>query len=373
MTGIDVLAAEGFARLRGKRIGLLTNHTGRARSGASTIDLLHDVEDVELVALFSPEHGIRGVEDARVPSTTDTLTGLPIHSLYSDTRRPSPASLVGLDAVVVDLQDVGARFYTYASTLAYMMEEAARADVEVIVLDRPNPIGGVQVEGPLLDAGAESFTAYFRMPIRHGMTIGELARLFNEEAGIGATLSVVELTGWRRDMWFDETGLSWVNPSPNMRNLNEATLYPGIGAIETTNLSVGRGTATPFEQIGAPWIDGARLAADLNGRHVPGIRFYPVTFTPTSSVYAGEACQGVFMLVTDRESLRPVRVGMEVASALERLHGADFELERADRLLGSAETLRRVQLGEDPAAVARAWAPDEARWRSLRAEYLVYR
>jgi uncharacterized protein YbbC (DUF1343 family)/CubicO group peptidase (beta-lactamase class C family) len=373
LTGIDVLLAEGFARLRGRRVGLVTNQTGRSRGGASTIDLLKDAKGVELVALFSPEHGIRGVLDAAVSSSRDDKTGLPIHSLYGQTLRPTSEMLAGIDTIVIDLQDIGVRFYTYVSTMAYVMEEAAKRKIAVVVLDRPNPINGFQVEGPTLPREALGFTAYYPMPIRHGMTIGELATLFNAENKIGAGLAVVQLKGWRRAAWFDETGVPWMNPSPNMRNLNEATLYPGIGAIEGTNLSVGRGTDTPFEHIGAPWIDGVQLAGELRARRLPGIRFYPVTFTPASSKYAGETCQGVFMVIADREALRPVRVGLEIAAALARLYPRDFKIEAAERLFGSRAALQRVQAGEDPAAVAASWAGDEARWRLLRAKYLLYR
>lgn len=372
--GIDVLAARGFAPLAGKRVGLVTNHTGLARDGTSTIDRLHAAPSVTLAALFSPEHGIRGILDADVPSSRDERTGLPIHSLYGETRRPTEAMLAGLDAIAIDLQDIGARFYTYATTMAYVMEEAAKRDIEVVVLDRPNPVGGWQVEGPPADDAAVGFTAYLAsMPVRHGMTLGELARLFNAERGIGASLTVVEAEGWRRDAWFDQTGLRWVNPSPNMRNLTQAALYPGIGAIEWSNVSVGRGTDQPFEQIGAPWIDGARLAAHLNARRLPGVRFYPVAFTPTSSKYAGERCDGVFMIVTNRAALSPVRVGLEIAGALWTLHGASYQMENTDRLLGSRASLERVRAGEDPAAVAASWASAEARWRLLRAPYLLYR
>ncbi|HEU4694439.1 MAG TPA: exo-beta-N-acetylmuramidase NamZ domain-containing protein, partial [Vicinamibacterales bacterium] len=246
LNGIDVLRAEGFARLKGKRVGLVTNHTGRARDGATTIDLIHSAKDVKLVALFSPEHGIRGILDEKVASSTDEKTGLPIHSLYGDTRRPTAAMLEGIDTVVVDLQDIGTRFYTYMTTMAYVMEEAAKKNIAVMVLDRANPIGGVQIEGPMLDEGQVSFVGYMPMPIRHGLTMGELAQLFNAEKKIGAALTVVSARNWRRDFWFDETGLPWINPSPNMRNMTEAALYTGIGAIESTNVSVGRGTDTPF-------------------------------------------------------------------------------------------------------------------------------
>ncbi len=374
LTGLDVLRARDFAPLRGKRVGLVTNHTGRARDGATTIDLLHGARDVTLVALFSPEHGIRGILDASVPSEKDDRTGLTINSLYGDTRRPTPQMLEGIDTLVIDLQDVGARFYTYTTTMAYVMEEAAKHKIAVVVLDRPNPVDGFHIEGPTLDKAVAGFTGYFpTMPVRHGMTLGELARLFNAENKIGADLTVVEMMNWKRDEWFDDTGLPWINPSPNMRNMVQATLYPGIGAIEGTNLSVGRGTDTPFEQVGAPWIDGVTLADALNARGLPGIRFYPVRFTPASSKYAGQECQGVFMIVTDRLALRPVRVGAEIASLLHKMYGAQYELEAAERLLGSKDVLTRIRAGDDPAAIAASWAAGEAKWRLLRAKYLIYR
>ena len=372
-TGLDVLRAQGFAPLVGKRVGLVTNHTGRARDGATAIDLLFAAKDVKLAALFSPEHGIRGILDASVPSEVDEKTRLPIHSLYGETRRPSTAMLEGLDAMVIDLQDIGARFYTYTTTMAFVMEEAAKRKLPVFVLDRPNPVNGWQIEGPALDKDAASFVGYFpAMPIRHGMTLGEMARLFNAENKIGAALTVVPMKNYRRDDWFDDTALPWINPSPNMRNLNEAVLYPGIGAIEGTNVSVGRGTDTPFEHVGAPWIDGVRLADVLNARALPGIKFYPVRFTPASSKYAKQECQGVFMIVTDRVALRPVRVGLEIASALSRLYPAEYQLDAAARLLGSRDALARVKTGDDPAAIAGSWGAAEARWRLLRAKYLLY-
>ena len=372
-TGIDVLRAGSFALLKGRRVGLVTNHTGRARDGATTIDLLHGAKDVTLVRLFSPEHGIRGILDSSVPSTTDEKTGLTIYSLYGDTRRPNDAMLEGIDTMVFDLQDIGARFYTYMTTMAYVMEEAAKRRIAVVVLDRPNPIDGYQVEGPTLDKTALGFTGYFPMPIRHGMTLGELAKLFNAENKIGADLTVVAMKNWNREQWFDSTGLPWINPSPNMRNLIQATLYPGIGAIEGTNLSVGRGTDTPFEQIGAPWIDGVALSDALNARNLAGIRFYPVRFTPASSKHANAECGGVFMIVTDRLAIRPVRVGVEIAAMLQKLYGAKYELEAAERLFGSKEGLARIRAGEDPNAIVAMWSQGESRWRSMRTKYLLYR
>ena len=371
--GIDVLRAGGFAALKGLRVGLLTNHTGRARDGAATIDVLAAAPDVKLTALFSPEHGIRGILDAVVPSTHDAKTDLPIHSLYGDSRRPTDAMLAGLDAIVIDLQDVGARFYTYMTTMAYVMEEAASRKIKVFVLDRPNPIGGVHIEGPVLDPDAVSFIGYLpAMPTRHGMTLGELARLFNAEKKIGADLTVVAMRNWRRDAWFDDTGLMWIGPSPNMRNLYAATLYTGLASFESANLSVGRGTDTPFEHIGAPWIDGVRLAEALNARAIPGVRFYPEQFTPNASKFANELCQGVFIVVTDRNAVRPVRVGVEIASALLRLFPGKFEIDSSLRLFGSASGLARLKSGDDPAAIAATWSGGEARWRLLRAKYLLY-
>jgi uncharacterized protein YbbC (DUF1343 family)/CubicO group peptidase (beta-lactamase class C family) len=373
LTGIDVLRADGFVALKGLRIGLLTNHTGRARDGATAIDLLAKAPGATLAALFSPEHGIRGILDAKVPSTRDERTGLPIHSLYGETQRPTAETLNGLDAIVIDLQDVGARFYTYITTMAYVMEEAAPRKIKVIVLDRPNPIGGVQIEGPTLDEAARGHTGYLpAMPIRHGMTMGELARLFNAERKIGADLQVIAMRSWTRDAWFDETGLGWISPSPNMRNLHQATLYPGVAAFESTNLSVGRGTDTPFEHLGAPWIDGPKLADALNARQIPGVRFYPVRFTPTSSKFANEECQGVFMIVTDRNALRPVRMGVEIASALMRLFPGSLQIDLAARLFGSVAGLGRIKAADDPANIAASWSAGEARWRLLRAKYLLY-
>lgn len=372
LTGIDVLARDGFKQLRGKKVGLITNHTGRSRDGQTTIDLLHTAPGVELVALFSPEHGIRGILDSNVPAERDEKTGLTIYSLYGDTRRPTDAMLAGIDTLVIDLQDVGVRFYTYQTAMAYAMEEAAKRKIAVVVLDRPNPINGWQIEGPTSQPSKE-YISYFEMPVRHGMTMGELAKLFNEENKINVTLTVIPVENWKRDYWYDETGLPWINPSPNMRNLNQAALYPGIGAFEYANVSVGRGTDQPFEQFGAPWIDGPRLAAALNAKRLPGIRFYPITFTPKSSKYANEECQGVFMVITNRSALQPVRMGLEIVSALSTMFGDKFDPSTTWRLFGTPEPIERVRKGEDAATVAAKWTADEARWRRLRAKYLIYR
>ena len=370
--GIDTLRSDGFASLAGQRVGLVTNQTGRASDGSTTIGLLSAAPNVELRRLFSPEHGIRGELDTTIPDGVDELTGVTVHSLYGDARRPTSAMLDGLDAIVIDLQDAGARFYTYAATMAYVMEEAAARGLRVVVLDRPNPINGMAVEGPLLDEEARGFTGYLSMPIRHGLTMGELAGLFNAEGNIDADLQVVPMQDWRRRLWYDETGLTWTDPSPNLRSVTQAALYPGIGAIEGANLSVGRGTDTPFEQLGAPWIDGRELAAALSARPVAGVRFYPVAFTPTSSNYAGQRCEGVRITVTNRDVLPAVRVGLEIAAALHRLYPTEFDLDGAGRLLGSDDAVARLRAGHDPSEIAADWAEGERAWRDRVAPYLLY-
>ncbi|HYJ86097.1 MAG TPA: exo-beta-N-acetylmuramidase NamZ domain-containing protein, partial [Pyrinomonadaceae bacterium] len=372
MTGIDVLERDGFKQLNGMRVGLITNHTGRNRAGRATIDVLHKAPNVKLVALFSPEHGIRGLADEKISDSKDDRTGLPVYSLYGETRRPKTEQIKDLDALVFDIQDIGTRFYTYISTLGYVMEEAAKAKVPVFVLDRPNPIGGVDVEGPVGDPDKSSFTAYHTIPVRHGMTIGELGKLFNEQRKIGCDLRVIKMDGWRRSMWLDETNLTWVNPSPNMRSLTEATLYPGVGLLETTNVSVGRGTDTPFEVVGAPWIDGQKLADHLNNQRIAGLRFVPVHFTPKASVFKGEECGGINILVTDRARFRPVISGLEIAAALRKLYPSDWKVDSYLRLLVNSDTLERLKRGESAAEIARTWSAKLDEFRTARTKMLLY-
>ncbi|MGH9679016.1 MAG: exo-beta-N-acetylmuramidase NamZ family protein, partial [Candidatus Acidiferrales bacterium] len=304
LTGIDVLEAQGFAPLKGKRIGLITNQTGIDRNGRSTIDLLAHTPGVKLVALFSPEHGIRGVLDEHVPSTTDAGTGLPVFSLYGDTDRPTEAMLTGMNALVFDIQDAGVRFYTYIATMGYAMEAAAAHHMEFYVLDRPDPLGGERVEGPMLDRGLTGFTGYFPMPVRMGMTLGEMAKMFNVEKKIGCYLHVIRVENWRRSEFFDETRLPWVNPSPNLRSSGVEILYPGLEILQAGGVSVGRGTELPFGRLGAPWIRGRSFAAELNRRAILGVRFEPDRFTPNSGLYKGQLCQGARITVTDRAALQ---------------------------------------------------------------------
>ena len=372
LTGIDVLERDGFKQLAGLRIGLVTNHTGRNREGRQTIDVLNKAPGVRLVALFSPEHGIRGLADEKISDSKDEATGLPIYSLYGETRRPKAEQMKDLDALVYDIQDVGARFYTYISTLGYIMEEAAKKKLPVFVLDRPNPIGGIEVEGPIADSDKLSFTSYHTIPTRHGLTIGELAQLFNRQRKIGADVRVIKMEGWRRSMWFDETNLTWVNPSPNMRSLTEATLYPGVGLLETTNVSVGRGTDTPFEIVGAPWIQGDKLADALNQRSIPGVRFVPLRFTPNASVFKNEQCGGVNIIITDRGAFRPLLTGIEMALALRKLYPNDWKVDSYLRLLVNADTLDRLKRGETARDIVNSWNNSLQEFRRARAEVLLY-
>ncbi|HVN39341.1 MAG TPA: serine hydrolase [Myxococcota bacterium] len=371
-SGLEVLRASDFAPLRGLRIGLITNHSGVDPDGRRSIDLLRQAPGVTLAAVFSPEHGLNGDADENVASGIEPATGLPLYSLYGSVTRPTDAMLQGLDALVFDVQDAGARFYTYISTLGYALEAAARKGLAFYVLDRPDPIGADRVEGPLLDPGRESFTAYFPLPVRHGMTVGELARMFDGEKGLGARLTVIPMAGYARALWYDETGLPWVDPSPNLRSLTEAALYPGVAWVEGANVSVGRGTATPFELLGAPWIDGKALAAYLDGRRIPGVRFEPEEFVPRDSVYRDRLCRGVRILLTDRRTLDSPALGVEILSALWRLHARRFEIDRTLGMVGSRAVLDAIRQGQDPRAIVASWRQPLARFERLRQKYLLY-
>jgi uncharacterized protein YbbC (DUF1343 family)/CubicO group peptidase (beta-lactamase class C family) len=379
--GIDVLEDHGFREIHANsaqpvRVGLVTNHTGLDAKGERTIDVLAHAPGVKLEAIFSPEHGIAGKADTTdIANSRDAATGVPVYSVYGDTdakRRPDPEVLKGLDVLVYDIQDVGVRFYTYETTLGYFLEAAAKAGKELVVLDRPNPVNGAFVQGPVADPDRESFVSYWRTPVRHGMTAGEVARMFNAERGIGARLSVVKMEGWMRGDWFDSTGAMWVSPSPNMRSLNEATLYPGLGMIEGTNVSVGRGTDTPFELVGAPWVKAEELARSLNERAIPGVRFVPQEFTPASSEYAGQKCGGVNLVVTDRNALDAPELGLEIAAALSKLYPHDYKTEGLDRLMVSKVSMDALALGEDPRRIAEGWREGIDSFEKMRKPYLLY-
>ncbi|MFZ0294235.1 MAG: serine hydrolase [Candidatus Sulfotelmatobacter sp.] len=379
-TGIDVLEEHGFDVLqiagRKKRIGLLTNQTGVDAGGQRTIDVFAQAPGVSLDAIFSPEHGVTGTLDTTdVNNSKDAATGIPVYSVYGTkdaARRPPPDVLKQLDAVVIDIQDAGVRFYTYETTLGYFLEAAASAGIEVIVLDRPDPITGSFVQGPVSDAGAENFTNYWTVPVRHGMTMGELAKMFNTERNINAKLMVVAIEGWQRGDWFDSTGLTWVNPSPNLRSVTAAALYPGVGLIEYTNVSVGRGTDTPFEVLGAPWMKSRELAAYLNARGIAGVRFVPVAFTPTSSNYAGQKCEGVNLVLTDRNALDGPELGIELAAALRKLYPVDYKMERLTELLVNQAAYDGLVAGKDPRRIAQDWQEELNKFEELRKKYLLY-
>jgi len=373
LTGIDCLVRDRFAQLAGRRVGLITNHTGLDRHGARTADLLHDAPAVHLVALFSPEHGMRGkLDQARIEDARDPSTGLPIHSLYGDACRPSAAQLAGLDTLVFDIQDIGTRFYTYISTMGLAMEAAAEHGLRFVVLDRPNPIGGLAVAGPVLEAGRESFVGYHRLPVRHGMTAGELARMFQAERGWTLDLQVIRMAGWRRADYWDATGLRWVDPSPNMRSLTQAVLYPGVGLLETTNVSVGRGTDTPFEVVGAPWIDGLRLARELSERRLPGVVFVPIRFTPDASKYAGESCGGINIVITDRRRFRSVETGLRIACVLRYLYPKKWQMERYQRLLANEKAWRTIRDGCDRETVRSLTRLGLDDFLARRKQFLLY-
>jgi len=379
--GIDVLEQRNFDALktpgtRVPRIGLVTNQTGVDSRGRRTIDVLGHAAGLQLAAIFSPEHGITGAVDTTdIPNFKDEATEVNIYSVYGDTdtkRRPSLEVLRNLDVLVFDIQDAGARFYTYETTLGYFLEAAAKAGKPIVVLDRPNPINGAYVQGPVSDAGQESFVNYYAIPVRHGMTIGELAKLYNTEKHINANLTVVPMKGWMRGDWFDSTGQVWVNPSPNLRSLEEAALYPGVALLEGTNVSVGRGTGTPFELIGSPWIDSQELAGYLNARNIAGVRFVPTIFTPISGTYARQQCNGIHIMLTDRETLDAPELGIELAAALHKLSPLGFDMVRMNQLLVNKAVFTALQAGEDPRRIADDWRDGIDQFMQVRTKYLIY-
>jgi uncharacterized protein YbbC (DUF1343 family)/CubicO group peptidase (beta-lactamase class C family) len=371
-TGADLLEASHFAPLKGLRVGLITNSAAVDSVGRGLLQVMSAAPDVRLVALFTPEHGFSARAEVSVAPGVERESGIATFSLYGATRRPSSEMLAGIDALVFDLQDSGARFYTYPTTMAYAMEAAARHGIEFFVLDRPNPISAAIVQGPVMDSDLRSFTGYFAMPTRHGMTIGELAEMFNSENRIGVRLHVIAMRGYRRDYWFDQTGLAWLAPSPNLRTLAQATLYPGVAMLEGTNLSVGRGTDTPFELVGAPWIAPGSLSSYLGARGIAGVHFMPADFTPASSALAGRACHGVRIVLDDRAALNSPELGIELAAALHHLYPREFDLEKALAMVGSKRVLARIAAGEDPRAIVAGYNPELLRFRLLRAQYLLY-
>jgi uncharacterized protein YbbC (DUF1343 family) len=372
-TGLDVLEAQKFAPLRGKHIGLITNHTGLDFQERTTINVLAHAPGVQVVALFSPEHGIAGHSDEKLPSSKDASTGLPIFSLYGDHLRPTDEMLQGIDALVFDVQDAGVRFYTYTTTMAYCMEEAAKRNIAFFVLDRPNPLNGDVVEGPMLDAEKTSFVAYYPLPVRYGLTIGELAQFFNTENHINAQLHVIPMRNWHRNYFFESTGLKWIPPSPNLRTLKGALLYPGLEILQNAGVSVGRGTEAPFEEFGAPWINGEEVAASLNAKNLPGVHFVNQPFIPVSGLYAGQHCGGVGVRVTGRVALRSMRVGLEIAAELKKKYPDHFDVTKILLLLGNDSTIQQLQAGSPVVEIIASWVKDLAAYDAARRRYFLYK
>jgi uncharacterized protein YbbC (DUF1343 family)/CubicO group peptidase (beta-lactamase class C family) len=369
--GIDILVAERFAPIRGLRIGLITNHTGIDKSGNPTIDLLRSAPGVSLVALFSPEHGIRGEADESVSDSRDPVSGLPLYSLFGERTRPSPGQLAGLDALVYDIQDIGARFYTYESTLGLAMEAAAVANLKFFVLDRVDPVGGAAVEGPLLE-GKTGFVGYHPVVVRPGMTVGELALMYKDEKHLPVDLHIVKVRDWLRSEWQDEAGLPWINTSPNIRSLTEAGLYSGVALLERTNVSVGRGTTTPFEVFGAPYIDEGMLIETLRSLHLEGVAFAPVAFTPDASVNKGQLCHGARISLTDRTAFSAVRTGVAIVKTLHDLYPSAFDVEKVDDLLRHPPTIDAIRTAKTLDEIVSLWQPGREAFEARRAKYLLY-
>jgi len=372
-TGLDVLEAQKFAPLRGKHIGVITNHTGLDSQGRSTVDVLSHATGVQVVALFSPEHGLAGRNDENVASSKDPSTGLPVYSLYGETRRPTEEMLKGIDALVFDVQDAGVRFYTYTATMGYCMEEAAKHNIAFFVLDHPNPLGGEIVEGPMLDADKTNFVGYFPMPVRYSLTIGELAQLFNGENHIGADLHVISMRNWHRNYFFESTGVKWIPPSPNLRTIKGSIVYPGIEILQSAGVSVGRGTQTPFEEFGAPWLNGDEVAAELNLRHLPGLHFAGQPFIPVVGLYSGQRCGGVAIRIIDRFAVRSMRLGLEIAAILQKLYPKQFNSAKLIELVGNADTMQQLQAGTAPERIVASWSESLSAFDKVRRKYFLYK
>ena len=373
LTGIDVLQQTNFAALQDKRIGLITNHTGIDRNWRTTIDILHRAPQVNLVALFTPEHGIRGDTTGAIASYRDRRTSLPVYSLYGETRRPTAAMLSGLDVLIFDIQDIGTRFYTYIGTMKNCMEEAAKHGLAFIVLDRPNPLNGIAVQGPVL-AAEHTFelAGIYELPIRHGMTTGELARLFSGEDQMNLELTVIPLQGWDRRMWFDETRLPWINPSPNIRSFTQAALYPGIGLLERINVNNKRGLDRPFEMFGAPWINGRALADELHKYHCKGIGFIPIRFNSSKGIYKDQLCEGVSIELCDRDTYQPVESGLAIIQALYQLYPDQLDIDKLWHLLRSEAIINAIKSGQDFKTIPAIWQEDLDSFKQIRKQYLLY-
>jgi len=372
-TGLDVLESQKFAPLRGKHIGIITNHTGLDSQGKSTIELLAHAPGVQVVAIFSPEHGLGGQLDERLSSSKDPSTGLHVFSLYGETLRPTDEMLKGVDTLVFDIQDAGVRFYTYTVTMAYAMEEAAKRNIAFYVLDRPNPLGGEIIEGPMLDPDKTNFVAYFPIPVRYALTIGELAQFFNSENHINTDLHVIAMKNWHRNYFFESTGVRWIPPSPNLRTLKGSIVYPGLEILQSAGVSVGRGTEAPFEEFGAPWMDGEKVASALNAAHLPGLKFVSQPFIPVTGLYAGKRCNGVGIRIGDRGAVRSMRMGLEIAALLQKMYPQNFDVSKTIVLLGNSETVQKLAEDASPPEIVASWQASLSDYDKTRRRYLLYK
>lgn len=376
LTGLDVLERDGFRQLAGKKVGLITNQTSVDQNGVNAVDVFSKAGNFTLKAIFSPEHGFRGTEEggAYIENSSDPVTGVPVYSLYGKNKqRPAPEMLRGLDVIVFDIQDIGARFYTYLTTMGYAMEEASRAGIPFMVLDRPNPIGGL-VEGPVLEKGVSAFTAYFPVPTRHGFTAGEMALFHKDHMHLDMDLTVVKMEGWTRNMFFDQTGVVWINPSPNIRNVDAEVLYPGLGCFEAANVSVGRGTDRPFLWFGAPWMKAGKIARKMNQAGLKGVKFTVQKLTPAKDIYEGKACEGIRIDVTDKASVRALDVFAEAAYWLRQYNKRDFALKPEEilKMTGSSEFYKLLEDGKKPAEIIAAFEKSSAAFRDGAVKFRLY-
>lgn len=376
LTGLDVLERDGFKQLAGKKVGLITNQTSVDQKGVNAVDVFSKAGNFTLAAIFSPEHGFRGTEEggAYIENSSDPVTGVPVYSLYGrNKQRPTPEMMRGLDVIVFDIQDIGARFYTYLTTMGYAMEEAANAGIPFMVLDRPNPIGGL-VEGPVLEKGVSAFTAYFPVPTRHGFTAGEMALFHKADRNLKMDLTVVKMEGWTREMFFDQTGVVWINPSPNIRNVDAEVLYPGLGCFEAANVSVGRGTDRPFLWFGAPWMKADKIAKKMNAAGLKGVKITVQKLTPAKDIYEGKVCEGIRLDVTDKAAVRALDVFAEAAYWLRKYNKKDFELkpEEIRKMTGSSEFYKLLEAGKKPREIIAAFQKSSAAFRDGAAKFRLY-
>jgi uncharacterized protein YbbC (DUF1343 family) len=376
LTGLDVLERDGFRQLAGKRVGLITNQTSVDAAGLNAVDVFHKAGNFTLAAIFSPEHGFRGTEEGGVliESSTDPVTGAPVYSLYGKNKRPTPEMLKGLDVLVFDIQDIGARFYTYLTTMGYAMEEASKEGIPFIVLDRPNPIGGA-IEGPVLDPGISAFTAYYPVPARHGFTAGEMALFHKADLGLNLDLTVIKMENWSRDMFFDQTGIVWINPSPNIRSADAEVLYPGLGCFEASDVSVGRGTAAPFLWFGAPWMKADKIVKKLNKAGLAGVKFSPLRLTPANDMYAGKACEGVKIDVTDKAAVRALDVFVQASYWLRKYNKDDLKFDPVEirKMTGSDVFYRLLGTGAKPAEIIAAFERSNSAFRTAASKFHLYK